>query len=49
MAKKMLATSIEENLLQDFRVVCVVQGKKMNEVLEELMRSYVEQHKDVAK
>ena len=49
MAKKMLATSIDENLLQNFRIACVVQGKKMNEVLEALMRQYLEQHQGVEK
>ena len=41
MGKKMLATSIDEELLRDFRMECVKNSAKMNEVLEVLMRAYV--------
>ena len=41
MAKKVLATSINEEILRQFRATCALNDKKMNIVLEELMQEYI--------
>ncbi len=42
MARKIFSTTIDEELLQEFRVACTIERKKMNEILEQFMRDYVE-------
>jgi hypothetical protein len=43
LGKKMLATSIDEDTLRQFRSACALRDKKMNSVLEDLMQRYSEE------
>ena len=43
MVKKSLSNAVDEELIRQFKAACAIKGRKMNEVLEALIRSYVEQ------
>ena len=43
MAKKSLSNAVDEELIRQFKAACAIKGRKMNEVLEELIRNYAEQ------
>lgn len=40
--RKIFSTTIDEDILQGFRVTCVIQKKNMNDVLEEFMKEYTQ-------
>ncbi len=42
MARKIFSTTIDEDILQEFKVACTIKRRNMNEVLEEFMRDYAE-------
>ena len=42
MGRKIFSTTIDEDILQGFRVTCVIQKKNMNDVLEEFMKEYTQ-------
>lgn len=41
-SRKRFATTIDEDILQDFKVACVKSKLDMNEVLEILMQAYAD-------
>jgi hypothetical protein len=41
--KKYLSNAVDEDMLRQFKAACALSGRKMNEVLEELMKNYVEE------
>jgi hypothetical protein len=41
--KKYLSNAVDEDIIRQFKAACALSGKKMNEVLEELMNGYIEQ------
>jgi DNA-binding FrmR family transcriptional regulator len=41
--KKYLSNAVDEDIIRQFKAACALSDRKMNEVLEELMKSYVEQ------
>jgi hypothetical protein len=46
MARKVFSTTIDVEVLHEFRIACVVEGKNMNDVLEEFMRNYTKETLD---
>ena len=42
MGRKIFSTTLDEQLQRDFKVACAKEGKGMNEVLEQLMRDFIE-------
>lgn len=42
MAKKNFATSIDEQVIQDFKVACVRNNESMNTVMQKFMRAYAD-------
>lgn len=43
MARKIFATTIEDQLQKAFKVACTMEGKNMNTVLEEFMEKYAKE------
>lgn len=41
MARKTFTTTIEETIQKDFKIACVQNEVKMNDVLEAFMKSYI--------
>ncbi|MCB5238912.1 hypothetical protein [Niallia circulans] len=42
MARKTFTTTIEETVQKDFKLACVQNDVKMNDVLETFMKSYID-------
>lgn len=42
LARKTFTTTIEESIQKDFRIACVKNEVKMNDVIEAFMKSYVD-------
>ena len=43
MGKKSLSNAVDEELIRQFKAACAIKGRKMNDVLEELIKGYAEQ------
>ena len=43
MGRKIFSTTIDEDILQEFKVACTIERKNMNDILEEFMRDYAKQ------
>jgi hypothetical protein len=41
--KKSLSNAVDEEIIRQFKAACALNGRKMNEVLEELLKSYIEE------
>ena len=42
MARKNFGTSIDEEVIQDFKVACVKNNESMNTVMQKFMRAYAD-------
>ena len=40
LARKLFSTTIEESIWREFKIACTIEGKNMNDVLEEFMIEY---------
>jgi hypothetical protein len=40
MVRRIFSTTIDEDILQGFRVACTIKRKNMNDVLEEFMQEF---------
>jgi len=49
MSKKPVGLKIDESIYARFKIICNIQGKEIGETVEELMKQYINQHKDVLK
>lgn len=49
MSKKPVGLKIDEGVYARFKIICNILDKEVSETVEELMKQFIEQHKDLLK
>lgn len=44
--KKMMTTTHDEEVLTEFKITCIRNGKRYNEVIDEMMKAYIKKNKE---
>ena len=47
--KKKIGLFVNEGVYARFKIICNILGKEVSETVEELMKQFIEQHRDILK